>query len=302
MARVHSALRLWQRFKRYVLKLQIGRYPIIPILIILAFATSAIFGELLAPYSAIDPSLPNRLLPPFFLPGGSMAHPLGTDDLGRDILSRIIVGARVSFIVALLAIVVGGFGGSLLGTIASYSGGRLDAIVMRTADATLAFPFLFLAILLSVALGPSIQNVVIAISIYIWAQFARTVRGDVLKVRELDFVAQAKTAGCSGFRILVRHILPNIQHTIVIMLTLQIGWVILAEASLSFLGAGIPPPTPAWGSMVARGRDYITLAWWVPALPGLAILLVCLAFNLTGDWLREALDPKLRQAAQVRQG
>jgi peptide/nickel transport system permease protein len=166
---------------------------------------------------------------------------------------------------------------------------------MRTADATLAFPIILAAMLLSVVLGPSVQNVVISISVIIWSRYARVIRGEVLSVKERDFVAQSRVAGASGLRIMFRHIFPNITHTMLVMLTLQAGFIIIVEASLSFLGAGIPPPTPVWGAMIAKGREYIRIAWWIPFFPGLALALVCLSFNVLGDWLREVLDPKLRQ-------
>jgi peptide/nickel transport system permease protein len=172
---------------------------------------------------------------------------------------------------------------------------RVDAIVMRAVDATLAFPMILLAILLCMILGPSLQNVVISLGIVLWARFARVIRGEVLSLKERDFVALARVAGSSDLRIMARHIFPNIWNTLLVMLTLQVGWAIIVEASLSFLGAGIPGPSPVWGSMISKGREYVTTAWWIPFLPGVAVSLVCLSFNMFGDWLREVLDPKLRQ-------
>jgi len=287
----------WKQFRRSLLKLQIRRWPIVPILVILTFLLMAIFANLIAPHSPTEQSLPERLIPPAWQAGGSTDHLLGTDVLGRDVLSRIIFGSRVSLLVAFLSLLIGGLGGTLLGVIAGYSGGKLDAVIMRAADSTLAFPMILLALLLAVTLGPSLQNVVIAISITLWARYARAVRGEVLSVKERDFVAQAKIAGCSRFRIIVQHILPNVLNTVVVLLTLQVGWVIIVEATLSFLGAGVPPPTPTWGSMVSDGREYLVAAWWISFLPGIAIVMVVLSFNLMGDWLSEALDPKLREAA-----
>lgn len=287
----------WKQFRRSLLKLQIRRYPVVPILVILTFLLMAIFANLIAPHSPTEQSLPERLIPPAWQAGGSTDHLLGTDVLGRDVLSRIIFGSRVSLFVAFLSLLIGGLGGTLLGVIAGYSGGKLDAVIMRAADSTLAFPMILLALLLAVTLGPSLQNVVIAISITLWARYARAVRGEVLSVKERDFVAQAKIAGCSRFRIIVQHILPNVLNTVVVLLTLQVGWVIIVEATLSFLGAGVPPPTPTWGSMVSDGREYLVAAWWISFLPGIAIVMVVLSFNLMGDWLSEALDPKLREAA-----
>ncbi len=185
--------------------------------------------------------------------------------------------------------------GAGVGLIAGYYGGRVDAVLMRATDATMSFPVILLALILAVTAGPSFINVVIAIAVILWARFARVIRGQVLTLMELDFITQARIAGASAARIILRHLFPNTLNTLVVLTTLQVGYVIIVEASLSFLGAGIPPPTPAWGSMIAEGRDFVTSAWWVSFFPGLAILLVVLAFNLLGDWLRDTLDPKLRQ-------
>jgi peptide/nickel transport system permease protein len=206
-----------------------------------------------------------------------------------------MVGARPSLIAALVVIVLGGLGGTALGILSGYYGGIVDGILMRAADAALSFPILLAAMLLSVIFGPSMENVVISISVIIWSRYARVIRGEVLHVKEQGFVAQARVAGASGFRIMFYHIFPNIRHTMLVMLTLQVGFIIVMEASLSFLGAGIPPPTPVWGSLIAKGREYITMAWWIPFFPGLCLALVCLSFNILGDWLREILDSKLRQ-------
>lgn len=224
-----------------------------------------------------------------------MAHPLGTDELGRDLLSRILVGARPSFIVAIGVIALGGLGGTALGIISGYAGGKLDVVLMRAADACMAFPIILLAMLLAVVLGPSMQNVIIAISIIIWARYARVIRGEVLSLKQRDFVLLARVAGVSNVKIMWHHIFFNVTHTMLVMLTLQVGMVIIAEASLSFFGCGIPPPAPAWGGLIASGRNYIASAWWIILWPGLFLMLVVLSFNMLGDWLREVLDPKLRQ-------
>jgi peptide/nickel transport system permease protein len=271
-------------------------FPVIPGTIILLFVVISIFGQQLAPFPATEIHLSSKLLPPFFQAGGSMQHPLGTDMLGRDMLSRILVGARPSLIVALMVIILGGGGGTALGIISGYYSGKLDSVMMRFVDSIMAFPIILAAMLLSIVLGPSMTNVIIAISVIIWSRYARVIRGEVLSVRERDFVALARIAGASGFRIMLRHIFPNVAHTMIVMLTLQIGFVIIVEASLSFLGAGIPPPTPVWGGLVARGREYITTSWWISLFPGAALGLVVLSFNMLGDWLREILDPKIRQA------
>ena len=270
-------------------------FLLIPLSIITVMVTTAVLAEFLTPYSSTEISLANRLRPPFWEQGGSLSHPLGTDPMGRDLLTRMIYGARVSLVVAMLALLVGGGIGAALGLIAGYYGGRLDALVMRVADTTMAFPIILFAILFVVVLGGSMVTTVFAVALVLWARYARVIRGEVLSLRERDFVAQARVAGCSSSRIMLIHLFPNILNTLVVLLSLQVGWVIIVEASLSFLGAGIPPPTPTWGSMIAEGRDYIATAWWVSFFPGLAILATVLSFNLFGDWLRDALDPKLRQ-------
>jgi peptide/nickel transport system permease protein len=274
---------------------RLRRAPLIPFAIITFIVLTALFANVLTPYSPTDISLSKRLKPPFWEKGGSLAHPLGTDPMGRDLLTRMIYGARVSLIVGFLGLLVGGGVGAALGMIAGYAGGRVDAFLMRVADTALAFPIILFAILLVVILGGSLLTVVIAIALVLWARYARVIRGEVLSLRERDFVAQARIAGCSSRRIILTHLFPNVLNTLVVLLSLQVGWVIIVEASLSFLGAGVPPPTPTWGSMIAEGRDYIATAWWVSFFPGLGILVTVLAFNLFGDWLRDALDPTMRQ-------
>ena len=269
--------------------------PVMPLVIIMSIVLTALLANVLTPYSPTDIALSERLKPPFWEQGGSLAHLLGTDPMGRDLLTRMIYGARVSLVVGLLGLFVGGGVGAALGMIAGYAGGRVDAFLMRAADTTLAFPIILLAILFVVILGGSLITVAIAVALVLWARYARVIRGEVLSLRERDFVAQARIAGCSPRRIILVHIFPNVLNTLVVLLSLQVGWVIIVEASLSFLGAGVPPPTPTWGSMIAEGRDYIASAWWVSFFPGLAILLTVLAFNLCGDWLRDALDPTMRQ-------
>jgi len=271
------------------------RAPAVPLAIIILMVLTAALADVLTPYSPVNIALPERLRPPFWEQGGSLAHPLGTDPMGRDLLTRLIYGARVSLLVGFLGLFLGGGVGAALGLIAGYAGGRVDTFLMRLTDTTLSFPIILLAILFVVILGGSLLIVVFAIALVLWARFARVIRGEVLSIRERDFVAQARIAGSSPRRIILVHLLPNVLNTLVVLLSLQVGWVIIVEASLSFLGAGVPPPTPTWGSMIAEGRNYIASAWWVSFFPGLAILVTVLAFNLFGDWLRDALDPTLRQ-------
>lgn len=273
----------------------IRRFPVIPAIILAALVFVAIFADVITPYPPNEMSLTDRLTPPFFMPEGSTAHILGTDNLGRDILSRMMFGARVSLSVALLVIAICTVIGTTLGMIAGYRGGRLDALLMRVTDAALAFPALLIALLLGVALGPKFSTVVLALSALGWAPYARMMRGEVIKLRKEDFVAQARTIGSSSVRIILKHIFPNVVNTLVVLMTMSVGLVILIEASLSFLGAGIPPPTSSWGSMVSEGRNLLERAWWISLFPSLAIGLVVLAGNFMGDWIRDKFDPKLRQ-------
>ena len=273
----------------------LARMPWVSLVIIAVLVVVAAAAPLIAPHSPTEQSLPDKLMPPAWEAGGSRAHLLGTDVLGRDLLSRLIYGARVSLIVAAVALLAGGGIGLMVGIVSGYLGGRVDSILMRVVDATLTFPTILIALLLAVSLGQGLGTIAIAITVLIWARFARVVRGEVLAVKARDFVALARVHGCSHLRIMAVHIVPNVLNTFMVLLTLHIGFVIIVEASLSFLGAGIPPPTPSWGQMVADGRSHIAGAWWLSVMPGAAILLVVLAFNLFGDWLRDWLDPRLRQ-------
>jgi peptide/nickel transport system permease protein len=262
--------------------------------IIITFLLLALFAPLIAPHDPLAVDISQRLQPPAFA-GGDWSYVLGTDGNGRDILSRIIYGARVDIPVAMISLTIGAVFGTAVGLVSGYARGWVDVVLMRITDLTLAFPIILLALLLAVSKGPSTTNVILSISLVLWARFARVVRGDVLIVRERDHVALARVAGASSSRIILRHIFPNVLSTIIILSALQLGWVILVEAALSFLGAGVPPPQPAWGSMISEGQDYIATAWWVATMPGLAIMLAVLALNLFGDWLRDTLDPTLRQ-------
>jgi peptide/nickel transport system permease protein len=273
----------------------LGRLPWTAFVIIAVMVVVAVLAPLIAPHSPTEQSLPDKLKPPVWQEGGSAKHLLGTDLLGRDLFSRLVYGARVSLTVAAFALLSGGLIGLAVGIIAGYLGGRVDSILMRVVDATLTFPTILIALLLAVSLGAGLRTIVIAITVIIWARFPRVVRGEVLGVRARDFVSLARVHGCSSFRIMLVHIVPNVMNTFMVLLTLHIGFVIIVEASLSFLGAGIPPPTPSWGQMVADGRSHIASAWWLSVMPGAAIMLVVLAFNLFGDWLRDWLDPRLRQ-------
>ncbi len=227
--------------------------------------------------------------------GGSATYLLGTDHLGRDILTRIIFGARISLIVAAVTLIVGGGLGVLLGLLSGYYGGWVDEVLMRLVDVILSLPLILVALVLVVAIVQSFEMIIGVLAVWIWPRFARMVRGEVLQLKTLDYIALAKVAGASTPRILLVHLFPGTINTLIVVATLQVGIVILVEASLSFLGAGVPPPDPAWGSMVAAGRDRLVDAWWGATMPGVAILITVMSLNLFGDWLRDTLDPKLRQ-------
>ncbi len=264
---------------------------IVGLVIILGLVLTAILAPFIAPYDPTQGSLGDRLNPPSWQEGGSSAHLLGTDKLGRDTLSRLIYGARTSLAVAVVAIVVAGSIGSLLGIAAGYLGGWVDLIVMRIVDVAFAFPTILLAMVLAVVFQASFFNIILVISLVLWAEYARMARGETLKVKEMDFVALAQVAGVSDVKIMLRHILPNVASSLIVLATLQVGIVIIMESSLSFLGVGIPPPTPDWGSMIAEGRSYVVSAWWLSVVPGVAIVVTVLSFNLLGDTLTELLNP-----------
>jgi peptide/nickel transport system permease protein len=267
----------------------------VPVVVLIIVVIMAIFAPWLAPYPYDQINMPDRLMPPAFVEGGSTSHILGTDNIGRDILSRVIYGARISLSVAVLVIAITASIGTVLGIAAGYLGGRTDAFLMRVTDISLAFPAILIALLFAATIGPGYWTVVIAISLLGWAPYARIIRGEALKLRDADFVAQARIIGTPPARIMVRHIFPNIVNPLIIMATLSVGMVILTEAILSYLGAGIPPPAASWGNMVNDGRSLIDTSWWISTFPGIAIGLVVLAGNFLGDWIRDKLDPRLRQ-------
>jgi peptide/nickel transport system permease protein len=274
---------------------KIKRYPLFALAILLfLLVIPAIFAPWVAPHDAFLGSLSHRLTPPVWQDGGTMEHILGTDKLGRDILSRIIYGARVSLTVSLIAIFVGGIIGTVLGLISGYFGGRTDSVIMRLVDISLSLPTILLALVLVAAVGPSFGTVITVLIVLLWARYARLVRGETLAIKELDFIARARVAGASHARIMFRYMFPNVVNSLIVLATLQVGYVILLESSLSFLGAGLPRAEPAWGVMVSDGRELIVTAWWVSMFPGIAIMLTVLSLNLLGDWLRDHLDPKLR--------
>ncbi|WP_394690607.1 ABC transporter permease [Hoeflea sp.] len=257
--------------------------------------------SLLAPFIDLpDPTrgdLRARLVGPtwtgLFSPG---AHPLGTDEVGRDILSRLINGSRITLLVATTAVLLGGVAGTILGILAGYKGGFIDRVLMRLVDIQLAVPLMLLALLVVAALGPSLQNVVLVLALTSWIRYARIIRAQVLSLREREFVQSAHAIGASTLRIMFLHILPNVLTPALVVGTLELARVIIMDSALSFLGLGVQPPTPSWGRMLADGRVYISSAWWAVTFPGLAIVLTVLSVNLFGDWLRDYFDPKTRSA------
>ncbi len=271
------------------------RFPWFPGLILAALVLTAVFAAALAPQSPTEGDITIRLIPPIWMERGEWDHPLGTDRFGRDVLSRIIYGSRISLLVSIIAIGVAGTFGTLLGLVSGYRGGLTDTVLMRLTDVGLSLPTVLIAVVMVAVSEPSFRNVVLVIALLLWPRFARQIRGETLAVKEQDFVALAVVAGRSSTWIISRHIFPNVVPTLLVISTLQVGYVILLEGTLSFLGVGVPPPSPAWGLMIADGRGFLATAWWISLFPGLAMLLTVLAVNLLGDWLRDHLDPKLRQ-------
>ena len=289
MTRTQSVLAMRQTWQAR------GLPPLLPLLVVGLLVFCALLAPLLAPHSPIEGSLGKRLIPPLGMEGSSLEHVLGTDRLGRDTLSRLMYGAQISLSVSLVGILLTGAVGASIGLLAGFWGAWVDTICMRLVDISLSLPGILMAVLLSVVFKPSFTNVVIVVIFLLWPSYARLVRGETLSLKQQEFVALARVAGCSSLTIMCRHLLPNLAPSILVLATLQVGFVIVLEASLSFIGVGIPPPTPSWGVMVADGRGLIEQAWWISILPGLAILVTVISLNILGDWVRDRLDPKLRQ-------
>ena len=260
------------------------------------FVLTALIGPFLVEHDPLKGSLRDRLEPPIWA-GGTADHILGTDRLGRDMLARIVEGARISLAVCIVVIAIAGSIGTAVGTLSGYIGGWIDRVLMRLVDLALSLPVILLALLIGAVSGPSFGNIVLVISLVLWSQYARMARGETLRVKNEDYVDLARTSGLGHWRIIWRHILPNIAPSLIVVATLQVGVVIVLEASLSFLGVGVPPPNPSWGSMVADGRSYVVTAWWVSLFPGIAILLVVMAVNIVGDALTDRINPALRGRA-----
>jgi peptide/nickel transport system permease protein len=270
--------------------------PLLAVVILGGLIVVALLADLIAPH---DPTVPvkgaNVFDPPFWMEGGRLTTPLGTDFQGRDVLSRLIHGARVSLIVGLMGTLVAGSIGTAMGILSGYVGRWVDQIIMRVTDAWLALPALVFAIFLAAMVGPSMWNIIVILGAVYWTRYARVIRGEVLTLREREFVKLAELAGASKLRVIKRHILPNVLNTATVLASLTVGVVIIAEASLSFLGVGVPPPQPAWGLMLSEARPTLLAGqWWLTVFPGLCILLIVLATQLFGDWLRVRLDPQTR--------
>jgi peptide/nickel transport system permease protein len=274
-----------------------GRHGVVLVgtLVIVASVVLAALAPALAPADPIRNDLLARLAPPMWMEGGSARHPLGTDTLGRDVVSRLLYGARVSLLVGFAAVLVAGVVGVALGLVAGYYGGRLDDLLMRLGDVQLAFPVLVLAIAVLSVLGASLGNVIVVLGLTGWVTYARIARAETLSLRHREFVEGARALGARDAAILWRHILPNVLPPITVVATFSVARTIIAEASLSFLGLGIPPPAPSWGAMLDEGRNYLTTGWWLALFPGVAILALVLGINLVGDWLRDVLDPRVER-------
>src|SRR5512134_787774 len=285
------ALSRWKK-----LAAQLRTAPLIPLAILAMLVLTAVFADFLAPHDPTIGNLRQRYRPPAWQERGSMEFILGTDHMGRDVLSRIIYGSRISLIVATTAVCVAGVIGTILGILSGFRGGWVDQVVMRLTDSWLALPAVSFAILLAVLVRPSEWNIAIILGAVYWTRYARVIRGEVLSIKERDFVRLAVVAGCSKLKIMWTHILPNIANTAIVLATLQLGVAIIAEATLSFLGVGVAPPKPAWGLMLAEGKSGLMAGyWWLSVFPGVCIMLVVLAANLIGDWFRVWSDPQLRQ-------
>jgi peptide/nickel transport system permease protein len=262
--------------------------------VLLCIGGAAVLAPQIAPWDPARQMLLKRLRPPMWEARGLREHPLGTDHLGRDILSRILYGGRISLGVGLSAVTLSCLVGVTLGLLAGFHGGRTDALIMRVVDVFLAIPYILLAMGVVFALGASLLNVILVMALTRWVQFARIVRADVLSIREREFVSGARARGNRSMRLLLRHVLPNALTPIIVVATLELAFMIIYESALSFLGLGVQPPTPTWGWMLSDGRNYVATAWWLATFPGLAIMLTVLAVNLLGDWLRDTLDPRLK--------
>lgn len=281
---------------RYALRrLVAAKQALVGALLLLGVVLAGLVGPLVWRSNSLEAQITQRLKPLIGMKGYLPGHPLGTDAVGRDILGRLLLGARVSLLVGLGAVAISALLGIAIGLLAGYVGGKVDLVVMRLGDIQLAFPFILLAISILGVLGPSLLNVILVLGIARWVEFARVVRGEVLAVRSREFIQAARAEGATDWRIVLRHVLPNILAPIIVIASFAVAANIIAESTLSFLGLGVPPQLPTWGAMLAEGRTYLRQAWWLTTLPGAAIALTAMGVNLLGDWLRDFLDPRLRR-------
>lgn len=283
-----------KRMKKQAFRLLKSKTGMLGIIIVFFVTLMAIFAPVLAPFDPAKTNVVSRLLPPFWMEGGTTEYLLGTDNLGRDILSRIIYGSRISLMVGIAAVIVAGAIGMILGLIAGYYGKILDFIIMRTVDSILAIPTILFMLIVLAVLGPSIPTLILVLGGTSWVTYARMVRSETLSVKERDYVRSAKAIGAKDFRIITKYILPNVISSFIVIATLNVATIIILEASLSFLGLGIQPPEVSWGLMLSDGRQYIATSWWVATFPGLAITITVLGVIFLGDWLRDELDPKMK--------
>ncbi|MBT3994322.1 MAG: ABC transporter permease [Chloroflexi bacterium] len=271
------------------------RWPIIPAVIMFLIVFGAVFAPVIAPFEPQKGDLRARNIPPVWLDGGDSTHWLGTDNLGRDVYSRMLYGARISLFVAAVAVSFGLIMGTLTGVVAGYYGGMVDEVLMRLVDLWSSLPFLLIALIVAISVGPSLGMVIALLAVSSWSAGSRNIRGEVLSLRNREYVHMARVMNASDVRIILRHLLPNVMHVVIVITTLRTGSMIIAEAGLSFLGVGVPASVPTWGLMIAQGQKFLTTTWWMSIAPGVAIFLIVLSFNFLGDWLRDRFDPRLNQ-------
>lgn len=283
------------RSRKILRKWRQDKGAIFGLIMVLCVVVGGILAPILSPHDPIFQDVEKRLLPPMGQAGADPEFLLGTDQLGRDIVSRLIYGARISLVVSISAVAFSAVVGTLVGLLSGFYGGKVDNICMRVADVQLAFPFILLAIAIIAVLGPNLQNIIIVMAITGWVIYARIVRAEVLSLREKEYITAVKALGGSNGRIIFKHLLPNVIPSCIVIITLELARMIIMEAALSFLGLGIQPPTPTWGGMLADGRVYLATSWWLATFPGIVIMLVVLGINLLGNWLRDILDPRLTQ-------
>jgi len=283
------------RWRKILRKLFENKGAVFGLIMVLGVIFSAVLAPLISPHDPILQDVEKRLIPPMGQEGADPRYLLGTDHLGRDIVSRLIYGAQISIVVSVSAVALSAVLGTLIGLFSGFYGGKVDNIFMRIADVQLAFPFILLAIAIIAVLGPNLQNIILTMGITGWVIYARVVRAEVLSLREKEFITSVRALGGSNGRIIFNHLFPNVVPPIIVIVTLEMARMIIMEAALSFLGLGIQPPTPTWGGMLADGRVYLVTSWWLATFPGLVIMLVVLGINLLGNWLRDMLDPRLTQ-------